>query len=194
MPLSTRVDDTFRRTPDSSDLPAAFKAICTDNWQVCGEGVFSWSVFKFYRARLLTTSGVFNESQPFLLDLHYLRSLAGQQIVSTSVDEIARLFTVSETQKKNWAASLAAMMPDVSLGDRLLGWFVPGVQAQFFSATQHLGQVDDPEFVRMFSAIWLDPRTRSPQLRAALLGSSQDPRQTSHDSQVTASVASRPRA
>lgn len=173
MPLSSRVDDSFRRTPDGSDLPVAFNTVCTDTWRVCGEGVFSWSVFRFYRARLLTASGLFDEDQPFLLDLHYLRSLTGQQIVSTSVDEIVRLFTLSDTQQKTWSESLSTMIPDVSLGDRLLGWFVPGVQIQFFSATQKLGQIDDPEFVRMFSAIWLDPRTRSPQLRAALLGLAQ---------------------
>jgi hypothetical protein len=62
------------------------------------------------------------------------------------------------------------MIPNVALGDRLLGWFVPESGVQFFSATQSLGNIQDPEFVRMFSAIWLDERTRSPQLRLALLG------------------------
>jgi hypothetical protein len=33
-----------------------------------------------------------------------------------------------------------------------------------------LGTIDDPVFARAFFAIWLDPRTREPQLRNRLLG------------------------
>ena len=172
MPLTNKVDDTFRRTPDAIDLPEAFSVLCHDTWRVCGEGVFTWSVFRFYRARLLTATGLFDDREPYLLDLHYLRSLSGQQIVSTSMDEIARLFPLTDIQKKSWSDQLTTMIPDVSLGDRLLGWFVPGLCVQFFSATQSLGKIEDPDFVRMFSAIWLDARTRSPQLRTALLGPS----------------------
>jgi hypothetical protein len=65
------------------------------------------------------------------------------------------------------------MIPDVCLGDRLLGWFMPGNQVEFFSASEVLGFIQDSDFVRMFSGIWLDERTRSPQLRQALLGHSQ---------------------
>ena len=32
-----------------------------------------------------------------------------------------------------------------------------------------LGEIADPEFGRAFFAIWLDPRTSAPQLRANLL-------------------------
>jgi hypothetical protein len=171
MPLSSKVDDIFRQTSINDNvLPETFSQVCADSWQLCGEGVFSWSVFRFYRARLLTQTGVFDPAQPFLLDLQYLRALTGQQIVSTSMDEIARLCELNEKQRTAWSDALNAMIPNVALGDRLLGWFVPGSRVQFFSATQSLGQIADPEFVRMFSAIWLDERTRSPQLRLALLG------------------------
>jgi len=40
----------------------------------------------------------------------------------------------------------------------------------FYSATGYLGAIEDPEFARVFFAIWLDPRTQTPDLRAALLG------------------------
>lgn len=173
MPLSPALDDNFHHATSDSGLPESFNLICQQSWLLCGEGVFSWSVFRFYRARLLTQSGRFDESKPFLLDLSYLRSLTGKQIVSTSMEEIARLFEPSPDQMKIWEGLLSAIIPDVSLGDRLLGWFIPGTGVQFFSANQPLGQIQDPEFARMFSAIWLDPRTRSPQLRQALIGQSQ---------------------
>jgi hypothetical protein len=173
MPLTTRTEDHIRQTMSDNGLPEAFSQHCDDLWHLCGEGIFSWSVFRFYRARLLTQTGAFDSAKPFLLDLQYLRALTGQQIVSTSIDEIARLSDLSAQQRAVWSEALNAMIPNVTLGDRLIGWFVPGSGVKFFSAAQRLGQIQDPEFVRMFSAIWLDERTRSPQLRLALLGPQQ---------------------
>ncbi len=174
MPLSLKVDDINSRPHAADTLPEAFNLRCQDAWQLCGEGIFSWSVFRFYRARLLTQTGVFNPAKPFLLDLHYLRTLMGQQIVSTSMDEMARLNVLTQEQRDSWTQALAEIMPDVCLGDRLLGWFIPDSHVEFYSATHALGHIKDPEFVRMFSAIWLDDRTRSPALRQALLGQKSD--------------------
>lgn len=174
MPLTHLAQANSRNTLEAEGLPAAFSAKCPESWQLSGEGVFSWSVFRFYRARLLTHDGAFNPTQPFLIDLHYLRALKGEQIVSTSIEEIARLHDLSDEQRSSWSHHLTRMIPDVVLGDRLLGWFKPGSQVEFFSATQNLGLIQDSDFVRMFSAIWLDERTRSPQLREALLGQTQD--------------------
>ncbi len=170
MPSSLKINDQFLPSFGDRGLPDIFTQACPDEWKLCGEGVFSWSVFRFYSARLLTHSGTFDPTKPFLLDLQYLRALTGSQIVSTSLEEIARLFDVSEQQRAGWSCALLDMIPNVVLGDRLLGWFVPEHEVQFFSATQTLGRIQDPDFVRMFSAIWLDDRTRSPQLRLALLG------------------------
>lgn len=151
-------------------LPDSFTRSCPEVWQCCGEGVFSWSVFRFYKARLLTLTGEFDPKAPFLLDLDYLRKLPGQQIVTTSIDEMIRLSDVDPVRLKDWSDILMRIIPDVSLGDRLLGCFIPGVRVTFYSATQMLGQIDDAAFVEAFSAIWLDERTRSPRLREALLG------------------------
>jgi hypothetical protein len=174
MPTSTQANGSSLPALVSELLPEAFKRVCSDDWQQSGEGVFSWSVFKLYRARLLTQSGMFDSAKPFLLDLHYLRTLKGEQIVSTSIDEIARLNEITQAQRREWTQALTEMIPDVCLGDRLLGWFTPGARVEFFSATQVLGLIQDSEFVRMFSAIWLDERSRSPQLRLALLGHSKE--------------------
>lgn len=173
MPSSLNADDNNLMEPSSESFPEAFSKASTDSWQLCGEGVFSWSVFRFYRARLLTHTGTFDPDKPFLLDLHYLRALTGKQIVSASIDEIARLNSLSEAQRARWSVALGSIIPDVILGDRLLGWFVPGNRVEFFSDKQALGQIQDPEFAEMFSSIWLHEKTRSPLLREALLGEMQ---------------------
>ena len=170
MPSSFNADDNNLVEPSYESFPEAFNKACADSWQLCGEGVFSWSVFRFYRARLLTQTGTFDPDRPFLLDLHYLRALSGKQIVSASIDEMARLNTLSETQRTRWSVALESIIPDVVLGDRLLGWFVPDNRVEFFSDQQALGQIQDPDFAGMFSSIWLDEKTRSPSLREALLG------------------------
>jgi hypothetical protein len=164
---SDRID--LDKSPDPG-LPEAFRTSCRESWKVCGEGVFSWSVFRFYRARLLTHTGGFTPDEPFLMDLHYLRTLSGAQIVSTTIEEMLRLSEIDAVRQHTWSEQMLNIIPDVRLGDRLLGWFVPGDGVSFFSSTSVLGQIQDPAFVSHFSAIWLDERTRSPSLRQSLLG------------------------
>ncbi|MNC84230.1 hypothetical protein D3C75_1386630 [compost metagenome] len=47
---------------------------------------------------------------------------------------------------------------------------LPGVGVRFYAGTQLQHEVRDHDFARAFFAIWLDPRTRNPELRAQLLG------------------------
>ena len=169
MPASLSFDDVsslFR----SPDLPEHVVAQAGSAWKVCGEGVFSWSVFKFYRIRLLSRTGHFDATQPHLLDLAYLRKLSAQQIITISLQEIQRLVAPSAEQLASWRHALEAIVPDVGLGDRLLGWFVPGKGVYFFSARAELEPILEPAFANAFAAIWLDPKTQRPALRLALLG------------------------
>ena len=151
-------------------LPEHLRKQAGDRWTLGGRGVFSWSVFKFYTIRLLTPSGHFDPTQPYILDLSYLRKLSAQQIVTISLQEIERLVAPDAEQTANWRQALESIVPDVGLGDRLCGWFKPGDGVYFFSANRELGAIRDAEFVQAFSAIWLDLRTQRPALRQALLG------------------------
>jgi hypothetical protein len=162
--------EEFSLMPEFEVLPEYLRKQVGGVWTLCGKGIFSWSVFKFYSIRLLTASGHFDPEQPYILDLTYLRKLSAQQIVTISVQEIERLVGPAAEQTANWRQALEAIVPDVSLGDRLLGWFKPGEGVEFFSASVALGVIPDAEFARAFSAIWLDPRTQRPTLRQALLG------------------------
>ena len=147
----------FRRNL-SGPLPAVLMADFALDWKVCGSGVLTWSVFRLYRATL-HAPGVFDADRPFAIDLSYLRRIPADQIVERTIDEIRR-----------WQGALSALIPDVSLGSRLIGVFEPDRGVSFYSDAQRLGEVCDPKFAEAFAAIWLDPQTRSPALRAALLG------------------------
>ena len=158
----------FRRNL-SGPLPAVLMADFALDWKVCGSGVLTWSVFRLYRATL-HAPGVFDADRPFAIDLSYLRRIPADQIVERTIDEIRRLRTPDHEALTRWQGALSALIPDVSLGSRLIGVFEPGRGVSFYSDAQRLGEVCDPKFAESFAAIWLDPQARSPALRAALLG------------------------
>lgn len=102
-----------------------------------------------------------------------MRNLSAQQIVQTSVEEMVRLRPSCLDESQVWGETLNEFIPDVGLGDRLVGVFEPGQGVSFFSGHQRLGAVKSDAFADAFGAIWLDEQTRSPSLRTALLGSTQ---------------------
>ena len=173
MPASKRFDDVSPSAQALAGLSEVVRQALPGGWQLNGEAVFSWSVFRLYRARLYTL-GVFAPTAPYALDFAYLRNLPATQIVSTSVEEIQSLRAPGPQTLSRWAEALAAILPDVGLGDHLTGLFIPGEGVRFFSAVTELGEIADPDFAEAFGAIWLDPATRSPAVRAALLGLNAD--------------------
>lgn len=120
MPPSATFEE-FSSASKSDELPKQLREQAGDDWSLCGQGIFSWSVFKFYTIRLLSPSGRFDATQPYILDLSYLRKLSAQQIVMITLQEIERLFAPETEQVANWRQALESIVPDVSLGDRLFG-------------------------------------------------------------------------
>ena len=81
-----------------------------------------------------------------------------------------RLGVWDEDKLARWEKALTRVFPDVKRGERIVGVHLPGKGAIFYHQGQPTGTIDDPEFADAFFAIWLDPRTREPSLRKALLG------------------------
>lgn len=143
-----------------------------DDARPSGSGRLTWFGFHVYDARMFVPRN-FNPSnpaaQPFALEITYARSLEGRAIAERSRDEIARLGLGSDGQRQRWHADMVALFPDVRSGQQLVGIYRPGSSTRFYVDGGFLGEVADPEFGRAFFAIWLDPRTSAPQLRANLL-------------------------
>ncbi|NBF11796.1 hypothetical protein GV818_24405 [Pseudomonas sp. Fl4BN1] len=142
------------------------------NAQVLGSGEFSWFGFKVYSARLWGTAKPLAADSPFALELTYQRNISRDELVQTSLDEIQRLSgaNVSAAQLKDWQAQMQQAFVDVEPGRKIIGVFLPGRGVQFFVDQRLQHTVNDEAFARAFFAIWLDPRTRNPQLRTQLLG------------------------
>ena len=147
-------------------LPAAVRDGAGD-WRQWGSGEMSWFGFSLYRATLWV-AGDSLEASASALQLDYRRDIPSQRLVQTSLDEMRRL-GADEAQLARWEADLRRVFPDVKEGDSIVGVHLPGRGARFFHQGRLTGEIDDAEFARRFFAIWLDPASRSPTLRSALL-------------------------
>ncbi len=134
-----------------------------------GKGEMRWLALRVYEARLWAPAGRYSLNEPFALQLVYRRSIERDDIVQSSVDEIRRLFGAPPALAQ-WEEGMRRAFVDVRDGDEITGVYQPGGPARFYQQGRLLGEIADPEFGRKFFAIWLDPRTREPDLRRALLG------------------------
>lgn len=140
--------------------------------RVVGAGELRLFGFRVYSARLWSAEAPLAAHSPFALELIYHREISREQLVEASVREIRRLYgsRVSAAQLDDWQAQMQRAFVDVAPGERITGVYLPGSGARFYAGTRLQHEVRDAEFARAFFAIWLDPRTRNPQLREQLLG------------------------
>jgi hypothetical protein len=138
-----------------------------------GSGDLRWFGLKIYTAKLWSEQTRFDPNSQFALELTYHRSISREQFVSSSLDEITRLFgnRYPAPTLKRWEAEMQRAFIDVKEGDQLIGVYLPNVGCRFYSSRQLLAEIRDPEFAKAFFAIWFDERTKDSGLRAQLLGS-----------------------
>jgi hypothetical protein len=136
-------------------------------WQQWGSGEMRFLGFALYRATLWVVGAAMDNS-PHALTLLYRRNIAREQLVGASLDEMRRLGGSKATVDR-WQTDLERVLPDVKAGERIIGLHLPGQGARFYHQGRLTGEINDADFARHFFAIWLDPRTRSPDVRALLL-------------------------
>lgn len=155
------------------DLPASLHR--ESEWRLLGSGRMSWFGLHLYDAALWSlrtdraVQGVPGEF-PFALSLRYARGFKGAKIAERSAMEIERLGFGDAGERRRWELAMRALFPDVRAGDVLTGVYRPGEGVQFFVRERELGRIDDPLFAQAFFSIWLDARTRAPELRERLIG------------------------
>jgi hypothetical protein len=169
MHISSGGDEQNKQTADGTAGMATLTGI-PGPWRNVGQGVLTWSVFRMYEARLLAVGEDFYPGGTFALELTYLRNLPADQIVAASALEMERLAAPDVETLAQWSDVLQRVLPDVKKGDRLLGVFIAGFGVRFFNNDTLCGELPSDDFSRAFASIWLSPDTRSPSLRAALLG------------------------
>lgn len=119
-----------------------------------------------YRAELWTDAEAVPGRQ-FGLSLTYRRGFSQQELVESSIGEMARM---SDRSVGSFAAvrrSLAAAFRNVSAGDRITAWKEGPNRAVVFVNGRRTGKLDHD--VGLFFDIWIGPETRNPAGRAKLL-------------------------
>lgn len=152
-------------------LPVAVQAGEAD-LRVLGHGKMRWFGLLLYDAALWVSGTEWQWTRTFALDIRYARAFSGERLAAASVDEMMRLGYRDARKLAAWRERMLTAFPDVKSGERITGVFRPAVGVEFFHEGRSTAAIDDPEFARAFFSIWLDPATREPKLRAALLGRS----------------------
>ncbi len=141
-----------------------------DEFRVQGQGRMRWFGLLLYEASLWVAGSQWQWERPFALDIRYARDFAGERLADTSVSEMQRIGWRDPDKLQAWREQMRRAFPDVRKGSHLTGLYRPGTGVEFYHDGRLTASVRDPEFARAFFSIWLDPRTREPALRAALLG------------------------
>lgn len=110
------------------------------------------------------------QTHPFGLELKYLRSIKGEDIVEQSLRQMQRFEPFDAAQAALWRESMSKAFPDVVNGDRLSGLHLPDGQSRFHLNGRATATLQDRRFARLFFGIWLDERTSEPRLRERLIG------------------------
>lgn len=139
------------------------------DWQQQGTATMRWMGLKVYDISLWRPAGRRGTSAPFALELAYATRFKGRDIAARSIEEMKAQGHSDAGQLARWERAMASIFPDVKPGDRLLGVALPGKAARFYAGDRHLGNIEDPAFVRAFFDIWLSQKTRAPKVRAQLL-------------------------
>jgi hypothetical protein len=134
-----------------------------------GEGRLRWLGLHVYDSSLWVPGEAWSAERPFALDIRYAMSIKGRDLTERSLAEMKRLGYTDPEKLRRWENAMDRVFPDIKPGDRLVGVSLPGREARFYSQDRFLGTVADPEFARAFFAIWLDPGTSEPKLRAQML-------------------------
>lgn len=140
--------------------------------RLIGKGRLAVWGFQVYDARLWALPSFKPDNlptQPFALELAYLRDFSSKDIAERSITEMRRSAAISEEQAKTWINEMLRVIPDIKKGDRVMGIHRPGSGAQLLVNGKSSGEIRDAEFARLFFGIWLSPKTSEPKVRAALL-------------------------
>ncbi|WP_433771437.1 chalcone isomerase family protein [Pseudomonas putida] len=159
----------------SAELFADWREVLPDA-RLLGSGDMRVFGFSIYSAQFWSPSLIVGQplgaDVPFALELTYNRAVSRDDLVEASIKEIRRLSSNSLNSRRmaRWEWEMQQAFVDVRAGDRITGVYKPGEGVRFYVGENLQHVVRDEAFAKAFFAIWFDPRTRNPELRAQLLG------------------------
>jgi len=145
-----------------------------DSPRIVGEARFRLFFFDIYHAALFAPDGRYDGAAPYALRLSYMRDISSQTIVDTSLDEMRRQGSDSESRLAEWADWMGQHFPDMQNGDEAMMVALTNGGMALYHNQVKLGQTDDPAFADAFFAIWLSDNALKPDLSRQLRGLGKD--------------------
>jgi hypothetical protein len=142
------------------------------NAEKIGEGRLTFLAWDIYDATLYASKGQWKSVGPFALKLSYFREVSGTDIADQSMEEIRNQGFDDEIKLAAWHAQLKKIFPNVTKGSHLIGIYKHTGETIFYDQENKIGQINNPEFGRLFFNIWLGEKTNVLRLRKKLLGRS----------------------
>ncbi|MGA0935550.1 MAG: chalcone isomerase family protein [Pseudohongiellaceae bacterium] len=107
------------------------------------------------------------DSAPFALELEYQRDFQATALVEETRRQWQAMGVAAPAE---WLEQLQAILPGVKKGDSITLHVDAAGISTFYVNSRAAGTINDPEFSRQFSAIWLSAQTTHPAMRRQLIG------------------------
>ncbi|MGI4860118.1 MAG: chalcone isomerase family protein [Janthinobacterium lividum] len=126
-----------------------------------------------YAVKLFIDPGTFSPEdltrESFALDFDYVKPCAGAGIADDIRSQMTDMGIASPAQIRAWHERLRALLPDLGITDHLTAVFQPERGTLFYRNGEPVGAIPGHAFARAYFAIWLNPASTVPGLRAQLL-------------------------
>ena len=139
---------------------------------IIGEGTLKVFFMEIYDLRLIADSPTFSWQNKFKLDFIYTRDLKKDSVIESSIKELRRQSSVSESDIESWQGYLEQSIKPVQEGTHATVLWNPEGHITFHYENYEPTTIKDEGFARAFLNIWLGEETSQPKLRDELLGNS----------------------
>ena len=140
-----------------------------DNPQIIGKTTLKYFLFKLYDISLWGEKEKFSYDQKLAIYIEYNMNFDKDELIETSVEEIARINNLKEENLGNYKTKLQQIFVDVKKGDTKTAIFDPKNGLKLFHNNKLKGQIKDLIFAKRFIDIWLNKNTRFKTARNKLV-------------------------
>jgi len=137
---------------------------------IIGEGTLKVFFMEIYDLQLIADSPTFSWKNKFKLDFIYTRDLKKESVIKSSIKELRRQSSVSESDIESWQGYLEQSINSVQEGTHATVLWNPEGHIIFHYENYEPITIDDEDFARAFLNIWLGDETSQPKLRSEILG------------------------
>jgi len=137
---------------------------------IIGEGTLKVFFMEIYDLRLIADSPTFSWQNKFKLDFMYTRDLKKDSVIKSSIKELRRQSSVSESDIESWQGYLEQSIKSVQQGTHATVLWNPEGHVTFHYENGDSITIEDEGFARAFLNIWLGEETSQPKLRSEILG------------------------